>query len=147
MTPPQGRGVILFREGGGLLIDEAYNANPASLSVALDNLFAIKKKDEERIVAILGGMRELGRESAVWHERLLEKALCCDVVLLVGKEWKDVYVNRERSFRNNHVFSVANAEEALAVVESLLAPEDILLVKGSRYYELEKVVRGLARRT
>jgi UDP-N-acetylmuramyl pentapeptide synthase len=33
------------------------------------------------------------------------------------------------------------------VVESLLAPEDILLVKGSRHYELEKVVRGLTRRT
>lgn len=147
MTPPQGRGVILFREGGGLLVDEAYNANPASLSVALENLFAIKKKGEERVVAILGGMRELGRESPIWHERLLEKALRCDVVLLVGKEWEDVHVDGERGFRSNHVFRVANAEEALAVVESLLAPEDILLVKGSRHYELEKVVRGLTRRT
>jgi UDP-N-acetylmuramoyl-tripeptide--D-alanyl-D-alanine ligase len=146
MTPPQGRGVLLFREGGGLLIDEAYNANPASLSIALDNLFSLRTK-EERVVAILGGMRELGKESAVWHARLLEKARCCDVLFLVGKEWKDAHVHEEQGFREGHVFFAADAEEALAVAKPLLAPKDILLVKGSRYYELEKVVRGLARKT
>ena len=70
---------------GGLLVNDAYNANPLSMRAALEHLVA--QADDRRTVAILGGMAELGPESPRYHQEIgtFAKNLGVDVVIGVGE--------------------------------------------------------------
>jgi UDP-N-acetylmuramoyl-tripeptide--D-alanyl-D-alanine ligase len=116
--------------GGGLLINDAYNANPTSMQAALEHL----AEHEGRKVAILGEMAELGPISPEYHREVgeLVSDLGIDVVLCVGEiakayggEW------------------VENAAKAAERAPELVQPGDIVLVKGSRAVGLEVVAEAL----
>ncbi len=73
LEPPSGRGArSLLQIGGGeaLLIDESYNANPASMRAALATLGAVPRQKFSRRIAVLGDMLELGEEAAALHAGL-----------------------------------------------------------------------------
>jgi len=140
VSPLGGRGKWIRGTRVDLLIDESYNANPASVLAALD---VFRKIDVPgRRWAVLGGMRELGRDSVPLHRSILEETAFLDGLVLVGAEWEPQEESKEKWC--GAVWRVGNAKEALDLVSGLIEPEDSLLVKGSRFYGLELVVKGLA---
>jgi UDP-N-acetylmuramoyl-tripeptide--D-alanyl-D-alanine ligase len=116
--------------GSGLLINDAYNANPASMRAALEHL----AEHEGRTVAVLGEMAELGPTSPEYHQEIgeLVSDLGIDVVLGVGE--------LARAYGGEWVPDAAKAAER---APELLQPGDVVLVKGSRAVGLEIVAETL----
>jgi UDP-N-acetylmuramoyl-tripeptide--D-alanyl-D-alanine ligase len=116
--------------GGGLLINDAYNANPASMRAALEHL----AEHEGRKVAVLGEMAELGPTAPEYHREIggLIHSLGIDEVLSVGELARD--------YGGEHA---ADAAEAAEKITNLVRPGDIVLVKGSRAVGLEVVAEAL----
>jgi UDP-N-acetylmuramoyl-tripeptide--D-alanyl-D-alanine ligase len=117
--------------GGGLLINDAWNANPVAMRAALAHL--AERADGRRTVAILGEMAELGADAPRYHREIGENAAGVDVVVGVGElargygpdEW------------------VPTAAEAVDVAQRVVRPRDAILIKGSRSVGLEVVAAGL----
>jgi UDP-N-acetylmuramoyl-tripeptide--D-alanyl-D-alanine ligase len=116
--------------GGGLLINDSYNANPASMRAALEHL----AEHEGRKVAVLGDMAELGPTAPEYHREVgeLVRSLGIDEVLSVGELARD--------YGGEHA---ADAAEATEKVTELVRPGDVVLVKGSRAVGLEVVAEAL----
>ncbi|HUH15849.1 MAG TPA: Mur ligase family protein, partial [Gaiellaceae bacterium] len=117
--------------GGGLLVNDVYNANPASMVAALDHLR--RRAAGGRTIAVLGGMAELGEESPRYHREVAEEARV-DVLVAVGEAARE-YLGAPAGERH----WVETTEEAAALVRTLLRPGDAVLVKASRAYGLEAV--------
>ena len=127
------RGEELELPGGGLVVNDAYNANPDSMRAALEHL--AERAGARRRVAILGEMAELGDSSEAFHRELgvLASALEIDVIG-VG----------ERSRAYGPVAWAATAADAVVVARSILQPGDAVLVKGSRAVGLEGIAGEIA---
>jgi UDP-N-acetylmuramoyl-tripeptide--D-alanyl-D-alanine ligase len=128
------RGEEVLLPGGGVLINDAYNANPISMRAALEHL--IDRAEGRRTVAVLGEMAELGNDSRRYHEEIGRQAqnLSVDVVVGVGE--------LARCYDPAECFPDATA--AADAVRSFVLPGDCVLVKGSRSAGLETVVEALA---
>jgi UDP-N-acetylmuramoyl-tripeptide--D-alanyl-D-alanine ligase len=128
------RGQVVELDGGVTIVNDCYNANPMSMRAALDHLAG---SAAERRLAILGGMAELGPDSAAFHRDIGEHAarLGIDVLVTVGEE----ALGYGEGF-DGELHSVATPEEAGALLEELAAPGDRVLVKGSRAVGLERVL-------
>ena len=126
--------------GGGLLINDAYNANPVSMRAALDYLTA--RAEGRRRVAILGDMAELGRTAPGYHREVGEAAAVAGIeeLLAVG-ELARGYVDGAAGVSAQWV---PNVHEALRTLEEVVRPGDAVLVKGSRAMGLEAVAEVLA---
>ena len=124
------RGEELPLPGGGVLINDCWNANPASMTAALRDLAG---RNGGRRIAVLGGMAELGPEGPRYHREVGKQATELDVVVGVGELARD--------YGPTHW--VADAEAAAALLEELLEPGDMVLVKGSRAVGLESVAANL----
>ncbi len=141
----KGRGErhLLEIDGGEvLLIDESYNANPASMAATLRSLGA--EKDIARRIAVLGPMRELGPHSDALHAGLAPavREARVDELILIGEEMAPLgkalggYVEIERA---------ATVEEATDTLRRLLRPGDAVLVKASNSVGLAKLVESMAK--
>jgi UDP-N-acetylmuramoyl-tripeptide--D-alanyl-D-alanine ligase len=117
--------------GGGLLLNDAWNANPLAMRAAIAHL--LERAEGRRTVAILGQMAELGPEALRYHEEIGAVAENVDVVVGVG-ELARGYAPDEW---------VATAAEAVEVARELVRPGDAVLVKGSRSVGLEAVAEAL----
>lgn len=126
------RGEVHELPGGGIVVNDAYNANPVSMRAALLDL--VERAGSRRRVAILGQMAELGAESARYHEEIamLLADLGIEVVVAVGEEAKG-YVARSET---GVTVPDAGASEAIVTV---IRPGDAILVKGSRAVGLEGI--------
>lgn len=118
--------------GGGLLINDAWNANPVAMEAALAHL--AERADGRRTVAILGDMAELGRDAPRYHEEIGRAAGNVSLVIGVGA--------LARGYDPDAW--AATAAEAVALVRELVRPGDAVLVKGSRSVGLEIVAEALA---
>jgi UDP-N-acetylmuramoyl-tripeptide--D-alanyl-D-alanine ligase len=123
--------------GGGLLINDAYNANPVSMRAAL--AYLAERAGDRRRVAILGDMAELGRTGPDYHREVGAAAseLGVDELLAVG-ELARGYLEAGVPGR-----WVANVHDALRQVDELVRPGDAVLVKASRAVGLEAVAAAL----
>jgi UDP-N-acetylmuramoyl-tripeptide--D-alanyl-D-alanine ligase len=125
--------------GGGLLINDAYNANPVSMRAAL--AYLAERAGDRRRVAILGDMAELGRTAPVYHREVGEAAaeLGVDELLAVGE--------LARGYLESGVPGrwVANVHEAVRELDDVVRPGDAVLVKASRAVGLEAVAAALSR--
>jgi UDP-N-acetylmuramoyl-tripeptide--D-alanyl-D-alanine ligase len=132
---------IALPGGEALLIDESYNANPASMRATL-RTFATLKPSGRRI-AILGAMRELGAESEAFHAGLAEpvEAACVDYAILVGEEMGALAKALGQKVKIAHAQNVAAAIE---LVRDEVRPGDAILVKGSNSIGLAALVEALA---
>jgi UDP-N-acetylmuramoyl-tripeptide--D-alanyl-D-alanine ligase len=123
--------------GGGLLINDAYNANPVSMRAAL--AYLADRAGDRRRVAILGDMAELGRTGPEYHREVGAAAseLGVDELLAVGE--------LARGYLEGGVPGhwVANVHDALRQVDELVRPGDAVLVKASRAVGLEAVAAAL----
>ena len=120
--------------GGGLLINDAWNANPLAMRAALANL--LERADGRRTVAVLGEMTELGPEGPRYHTEIGQSAAEVDVVVGVGE--------LARGYRPDEW--AATAADAVELVAGVVRPGDAILVKGSRVVGLEVVVDALLER-
>jgi UDP-N-acetylmuramoyl-tripeptide--D-alanyl-D-alanine ligase len=120
--------------GGGLLINDAYNANPASMRAALEHL--VERAGGRHTVAVLGEMAELGADAPRFHVEVgaFARGLGVDVIVGVG-ELARLYAPDEWA---------ADAAAASELVGTVVASGDTVLVKASRAVGLEVVADALS---
>jgi UDP-N-acetylmuramoyl-tripeptide--D-alanyl-D-alanine ligase len=130
---------------GALIVNDCYNANPVSMRAALDHLAAVADaRDARRRVAVLGDMKELGPEEAAFHRRAGAQAADAgvDVLVAVGQSAQDYSSGYGAA---GEIHTAPDAEAAAAIVAGIVAPGDVVLVKGSRSVGLERVAESLDR--
>ena len=134
------RGEELPLPGGGLLVNDCYNANPVSMRAALELL--ADRADGRRRVAILGDMAELGPEGPRYHREVGAAAaeLGVDVLVAIGPLARG-YLEGAGVVEARWAPTL---EEGLAAVREIVEPGDCVLVKASRAMGLEAVVDMLA---
>ena len=117
---------------GHTVLKDAYNANPTSMEAALDNF---EKMHHPTKVAILGHMLELGEYSKVEHQSLADKAasLGIDHICLVGSEFNEIKIADD-------IVKVSDAQGARKWLDELNLNGALILLKGSRGIQLEKVL-------
>jgi UDP-N-acetylmuramoyl-tripeptide--D-alanyl-D-alanine ligase len=127
--------------GEALLIDESYNANPASMAATLKVLGA--EEVAGRRIVVLGAMRELGGESDRFHADLAGplEAARVDLAILVGAEMAALAKALGQSIELAHVPDTAAAIE---LARHAIGPGDAVLVKGSNSIGLAALVEALA---
>jgi UDP-N-acetylmuramoyl-tripeptide--D-alanyl-D-alanine ligase len=141
----KGRGQrhVIELDGGELvLIDESYNANPASMAATLKSLGA--ERDATRRIAVLGPMRELGEHSDALHAGLAPAIVSAHVdrLILIGDEMRPLESALAGQVQTEHVRTVDEATDAL---RHLVHPGDAVLVKASNSVGLAKLVESMAK--
>ncbi|MDP2233482.1 MAG: UDP-N-acetylmuramoyl-tripeptide--D-alanyl-D-alanine ligase [Actinomycetota bacterium] len=135
----------MFTVASGItIINDAYNANPVSMRAAIETLV-----DHEAVgkrIAVLGDMAELGSLSELAHFRIGEEVarLGIDVLVTVGDRAKRIADGAKADGMDPAAIRpCVSAEEASEVLDDVLAPGDVVLVKASRVMGLERVVEGI----
>jgi UDP-N-acetylmuramoyl-tripeptide--D-alanyl-D-alanine ligase len=129
--------------GGGVVVNDAYNANPSSMEAALASL--AEREGDGRLVAVLGEMAELGAAAAELHRRVGETAasLGYDVLVAVGEPARG-YLEGAGAAVEGHW--AGDSAAVVSLVAGILQPGDRVLVKASRSVGLEAVAAGIAER-
>jgi UDP-N-acetylmuramoyl-tripeptide--D-alanyl-D-alanine ligase len=147
LSAPKGRGKthkITLADGKHItIIDDSYNASPASVKAALQHLGYCKKEGKyRRAVAILGEMYELGGQAEQMHKELAETVNECgiDGIITVGTLMKYLHDALPEEKRQGHFDSSEVLSEEIG---SLLESGDVVLVKGSRGVKTDLVVEKL----
>jgi UDP-N-acetylmuramoyl-tripeptide--D-alanyl-D-alanine ligase len=139
----RGRRHLIDCDGGEvLLIDESYNANPASMAATLKSLGA--ETEATRRIAVLGPMRELGEHSATLHAGLAPAILDANVdeLILIGEEMRPL---AEQVVGKVSLDLVDSVDEAIDGLIARLRPGDAVLVKASNSVGLAKLVDRVAK--
>ncbi|MBL7747711.1 MAG: UDP-N-acetylmuramoyl-tripeptide--D-alanyl-D-alanine ligase [Chitinophagaceae bacterium] len=130
-TPSNSRSQLV-KKGSNTIILDAYNANPSSMKLAIEN-FA--KLPVENKVLMLGAMAELGEESIEEHKAI--------ITLITSFQWKAVVLVGGDFLKTTHPFlSFANATEARNWFTRQLFENTHLLIKGSRSMQMEKILEA-----
>ncbi|MFS3130257.1 UDP-N-acetylmuramoyl-tripeptide--D-alanyl-D-alanine ligase [Nocardioides sp. Bht2] len=135
------------RADGLVILNDAYNANPDSMTEALHTLHEIGLRSGRRTVAVLGEMKELGAESDALHASIGSIAMRTgiDVLVVIGAGAAPIAAEAARiTSEPGSVVSVADRAEALAWLREKTGARDVVLVKASRSAGLESVAEGLA---
>lgn len=146
MTPPEGRGErmkIELRVGGDItLIDESYNANPASMRAALETLSGSTVQARGRRIAVIGDMRELGETSDDLHSAVgdlvdqldIDRVFCCGphMATLQGRVSKSKLAGYTES-----------STELVSMVTEEINPDDLVMVKGSLGTNMAPIVEAI----
>jgi UDP-N-acetylmuramoyl-tripeptide--D-alanyl-D-alanine ligase len=148
LVPPVGRGrrVPLRLPGGeGLLIDESYNANPASMRAAIDVLSRAPVGKKGRRIAVLGDMLELGAEAPLRHAELARSldAGKIDLVLCSGPLMHSLWEALPSGMRGGYA---ENAEALEPQVLSALQGGDAVMIKGSNASGMGRIVKSLTQK-
>jgi UDP-N-acetylmuramoyl-tripeptide--D-alanyl-D-alanine ligase len=141
----KGRGArhrLELDDGEALLIDESYNANPASMAATLKSLG--EERDVKRRIAVLGPMRELGEHSAALHAGLAPAVLGAhvDELILIGDDMRPL---AEQVVGKISLDLVKSVDEAVAALRAKLHPGDAVLVKASNSVGLAKLVEQMVK--
>lgn len=141
--PVSGRMRILKLANGICLMDDAYNANPSSVKVALDTLKQMGKQRSK--VVVLGDMLELGNQSAALHRDIGQHAALSnpDRLYLTGNFTHDVAQGARAGGMDAERIVVGSVQEINADLIARADSQDTILVKGSRGMRMERVVKKL----
>lgn len=142
LAPPPGRGArtrIATAGGDILLIDESYNANPASMRAALATLATVPPQNFPRRIAILGDMLELGPSAAQLHRDLFDAVDDAGIELLFacGPMMKGLYDAAPSAMKGGYA---PTASELAPLVLSQIQAGDVLMVKASNGTRLSSLV-------
>jgi UDP-N-acetylmuramoyl-tripeptide--D-alanyl-D-alanine ligase len=148
VQPAAGRGVrrtLEVKNGEATLIDESYNANPASMTAALNVLGQAAVGRQGRRIAVLGDMLELGPAGADLHRGLDEavKANGIDLVYCCGPMMRNLWDALSSGKRGGYAGSSAELESQ---VVAAIRPGDVIMVKGSLGSRMKKIVNALEKR-
>ena len=144
----RGRGArmtLMHPDGPFTVIDESYNANPASMKAALDLLARAEVAEGGRRIAVLGDMRELGAHSSKLHAALAEplRGAAPDLVFLAGAEM--AALEAELADRLPVEYRETGAE-LVPLLVSAIGPGDAVMIKSSNGVGFSKIVDALAAR-
>lgn len=145
LAPPEGRGVrqqLQAGDGPVLLIDESYNANPASMAVALRGLAQMVGEPYKRRIAVVGDMLELGENSAKYHLDLapLVEELGIDKIFAAGEMMHGFYQALPEAVKAGYG---ETSRELAPLVVNALQGGDAVMVKGSLGSDMARVVRAV----
>lgn len=140
--PPHSRMKLLPGIKNTYIIDDSYNASPLSMHAAIDTIKDLKAK---RKIGVLGDMLELGNHTNAAHEfigRLCPKVL--SILITVGLRAKFIAdAAIKAGLKSDHVYSFDTADQAKLEVQGLLEKGDLILIKGSRAMQLDRVVKEI----
>ncbi len=140
------RMAVVEATGGATVIDDTYNASPVSVAAALDFLGESPVGPGRSRYAVLGDMLELGPAEERLHREIGARAAgVADALVAVGERGRWIGEGA-RAAGLRRVSEARDADEAVVAVERDLAPGvgDVLLVKGSRGIELDRLVAALS---
>lgn len=131
---------LRIKDAGSIkIIDDSYNAAPASMKSAIETL---KNTSGERKVAVLGDMYELGSDTEELHRDVGRFAAENDVDVLIGAGSLGCRISEgaeEKASEKMTVMSFENVSDLILQLGNILESGDVVLVKASRGLELEKV--------
>lgn len=132
--PDNSRSQVIEKNNNTIILD-AYNANPTSMALAIQNLKSIPGKNK---VALLGGMKELGKDSLSEHQKIVDllRDNSIDQAFLVGVDFKNT--------ENGSYLYMDNAEAVGDYLqEHPIIEPSVILIKGSRATQMEKILNIL----
>ena len=143
--PGQIRLVMIPGINDSTVIDDTYNASPASTIAALNLLADLEPAGAGRRVAVMGDMLELGHFTDEGHRLVGRRAAdVVDLLVTVGDLGKAIGEEALLvGFAADHLHLVSDADTTLTLLESLLQADDLVLIKGSRAIGMESLVNGL----
>jgi UDP-N-acetylmuramoyl-tripeptide--D-alanyl-D-alanine ligase len=144
--PPAGRAVTIEVEGGVLVIDDTYNANPGSMRAAFEALVELRRNRGGRAIAVLGEMRELGPLSTHEHHALGEVLAHLGVDLVIGCGGAIDVTARRAEQGGVPVRLAPSAEEAGRIAAGEARAGDVVLFKGSRGAAVERALGAFTSR-
>ena len=138
---PQLRLVAVPGLRGSTILDDTYNASPASTIAALNLLAEL----EGRKIAVLGDMLELGSYEVEGHRKVGRRAMdVADLLITVGRLGRLIGEEALRcGMPGDRVYILESNEAAIALLRERLQPGDVVLVKGSRAMRMEEIVNAL----
>ncbi|MBY0611478.1 MAG: UDP-N-acetylmuramoylalanyl-D-glutamyl-2,6-diaminopimelate--D-alanyl-D-alanine ligase [Beijerinckiaceae bacterium] len=144
-APAVGRGsraTLKIKTGSFVLLDESYNANPASMKAAFDVLGRAATSGKGRRIAVLGDMLELGPQAEMLHRNLLEplKSSGIDLVFACGPLMKALFDALPAALQGGYAL---NSEALEQSVSSQVQPGDVVMVKGSNGSKMGLIVKSL----
>ena len=132
---------VIEAPGGFRVVDDCYNASPASVSMALEVLTALPGG---RKFAVLGDMRELGPAADPLHRQIGEEAgRVVERLITVGQLGRAIAEGARSGLNEGRVEWAADNSRAAERLLGWLRPGDVVLVKGSRAMAMEEIVRRL----
>jgi UDP-N-acetylmuramoyl-tripeptide--D-alanyl-D-alanine ligase len=137
-----GRFEIHALQNGAHVIDDSYNANPASVHEALKTLKKLRRSAESAV--ILGDMLELGSKAGAWHRKIGRQVAETGVktLFLMGEYSRDTAAGAgERGMAADKIHFCESPEQIRDELASSLKTGDWVLVKGSRKMKMERIVR------
>jgi UDP-N-acetylmuramoyl-tripeptide--D-alanyl-D-alanine ligase len=148
LKPAAGRGVrevLTLTEGSATLIDESYNANPASMKAAITVLGQAGVGPRGRRIAVLGDMLELGPAGPDLHRGLSEAitANSIDAVFCCGPLMRNLWEALPSAKKGGYADSSAALEEQ---VTAAIGAGDAIMVKGSLGSRMKLIVTALQKR-
>jgi UDP-N-acetylmuramoyl-tripeptide--D-alanyl-D-alanine ligase len=139
------KGRCVWRTVGDVrILDDTYNANPASVRAALET--AVAHRDGARFVAVLGDMLELGPGAEASHREIGRQAAESGAALVVGMGRHSAALVDAARAAGAETHHTETFEDTVAFLLKALAPGDLVLVKGSRGMRMERIVDALVAR-
>jgi UDP-N-acetylmuramoyl-tripeptide--D-alanyl-D-alanine ligase len=128
--PSNSRSQMLEKDTNHIILD-AYNANPSSMKLAIENFAKLKASKK---VVLLGAMAELGEESPAEHEAIIDQ--------LKNHPWQQVVLVGGDFLKTAHPFlSFENADKAKEWFDTQAFKNTHILIKGSRSMKMEKIIQ------
>ena len=120
----------IMQQGSNTILLDAYNANPSSMKVAIENFAAMDGKNK---IVILGGMMELGDESLQEHQGIVDLLLKYNwnKIVLTGKDYKNL---------PESILHFTTSDETSVWFKEANIADSFILVKGSRGMAMEKIL-------
>ena len=148
LAPPEGRGErtdLHTPEGPFVLVDESFNANPASMRAALATLALQEVPAGGRRIAVLADMGELGESGPAAHKSLVHAVTTsgADIVFAAGPLMRGLWEELPERIRGQHAEKASDLHE---VVAETVRAGDVVMVKGSKYTLVSKVAAHLKSR-
>ena len=127
--------------GDFFIINDAYNANPASTRIAINEL--VRFSTDGRKIMVFGNMMELGEKSEYYHRQIGKDVAENNIDIFISYGDMAKAAAEEINGKDTKVYSVDNLDGLFDLLKGIMAENDVVLLKGSRANRLEKVIDKL----
>ncbi len=119
-----------------LILDESYNASPESVKACVKLLLDYPG----RHFIILGSMLELGDKSEQYHKEIIQLINKSDIQRCIFICEKDLEIKIRKYLKSEKICIINRIENIISMINSITRKGDVLLIKGSRYWQLDKLI-------